>query len=86
MSVVFCHLANQLVNGTYSFIRPKGDETVYDQPELSQLILKRFLATNSKQALDKLDSSVLQAIEKGSKEASSASAALQKLLESASDT
>lgn len=57
---------------------------MYEQPVVAQMLLKRFLLANDKAALGKLDKSVLQTVEKGSKDLASASEALQKLLQSSS--
>lgn len=77
-------LAYELVDAKYAFNQPKPGETIYEQPVVAQLLLKRFLAVNSKSALSKLDKEILQSAEKGSKDVGSASSALEKLLQSSS--
>lgn len=79
------HTAYELVDAKYAFDQPQGKDTIYDQPVVAQLLLKRFLATNEKSALSKLDKSVLQAVEKGAKDVASASSALEQLLKSSSE-
>lgn len=73
------------MNAKYAFRQPKGKDTMYDQPVVAQLLLKRFVSVNEKAALAKLSKDVLQAVEKGSKDVTSASSALETLLKSSSE-
>lgn len=73
-----------LVDAKYSYVPSKGKNVAYDQPDLAQAILKRFLSSNTKSALAKLEPSLLKSIQDATNTAHLASDALSSLVEHAS--